>query len=285
MKPPPFEYVRAGSLDEALAVLRQVGDEGAVLAGGQSLVPLLNLRLARPAVVVDINGLDELGDVQVQDGCVDVGALVRARALERHAAVADTLPVLVDALKHIAHPQIRVRTTIGGNIAHADPASELPAVLAALDGNVQLRRQDGDRTVAAGEFFKDVFTTARQADELVVRVRFPVLAGFRWRFLEVARRHGDYGMVSACVGMRVDDSRVAEIRIGLAGCGPVPVRPRAAEETLAGAVADGTLARTAGSAVRDVVEPSEDIHASAEYRRALAGVLVERAVTSILEAA
>jgi aerobic carbon-monoxide dehydrogenase medium subunit len=283
VKPVLFEYHRADSVEDALDVLAEVGDEASVLAGGQSLIPLLNLRLARPAVVVDINRVPDLDAVAAEPTAVAVGALARARTVERSAEVASTLPVLRDAIAHIAHPQIRVRTTIGGNVAHGDPASELPAVLVALGGSVELARRDSDRTVGAADFFQDVFTTAREPDELVVGVRFPVLVGFQWRFLEVARRHGDYGMVSACVGLRVQNGNVADARIALAGCGPIPVRPELVEKALMGAVAAPGLARTATAAVRDAVEPSDDVHATAEYRRSLAGVLVGRAVTSILE--
>lgn len=283
MKPPPFEYHRATSVDDALAVLHEVGEDAAVLAGGQSLIPLLNLRLARPEVVVDINGIPGLDGVAAAPEGVSVGALARARTVERDEGVLATLPVLADAIRHIAHPQIRVRTSIGGNIAHADPSSELPAVLAALEGSVELASQGGRRSVTAADFFEDVFSTAKQPDELVVGVRFPNPAGYRWRFLEVARRHGDYGMVSACVGLRVDDGTVSEARIALAGCGPAPVRTVAAEQALAGAAADAALAPSAAAAVRGEVEPSDDIHATGEYRRYLAGVLVGRAVMSILE--
>jgi aerobic carbon-monoxide dehydrogenase medium subunit len=283
VKPVLFEYHRADSVEDALDVLAEVGDEASVLAGGQSLIPLLNLRLARPAVVVDINRVPDLDAVAAEPTAVAVGALARARTVERSAEVASTLPVLRDAIAHIAHPQIRVRTTIGGNVAHGDPASELPAVLVALGGSVELARRDSDRTVGAADFFQDVFTTAREPDELVVGVRFPVLVGFQWRFLEVARRHGDYGMVSACVGLRVQNGSVTDARIALAGCGPIPVRPELVEKALTGAAAAPGLAQTATAAVRDAVEPSDDIHATAEYRRSLAGVLVGRAVTSILE--
>jgi CO/xanthine dehydrogenase FAD-binding subunit len=283
LKPSLFAYHRAGSVDDALQMLHEFGDEASVLAGGQSLIPLLNIRLARPTVLVDINRVAALDSVTVQADAVVVGAIARARALERHAAVAATLPVLPQAIGYIAHPQIRVRTTIGGNIAHADPSSELPAVLLALEGSVELARVDERRTVAAADFFEGVFTTARAPDELVVAIRFPVLIGYRWRFLEIARRHGDYGMMSACVGLRIHDGRVHDARIALAGCGSVPVRPSVAEKALAGAPTDSALARTAADAVREAVEPFDDIHASAEYRRALAGVLVSRAITSILE--
>ena len=282
MKPPPFEYHRATSVDDAVAVLHEVGDESAVLAGGQSLIPLLNLRLARPSVLVDVNRIPGLDAVDADPAAVTVGALARARRVERDAGVLATLPVLAAAIRHIAHPQIRVRTTIGGNLAHADPSSELPAVLAATEGSLELTSRSGTRTVGAADFFQNVFTTAKRPDELVTSVRFPSPAGFAWRFDEVARRHGDYGMVSACVGLRVEDGIVAEARIALAGCGSVPVRVTAAEKALAGTTA--TAAATAGAdAVRDTVEPYDDIHATAEYRRHLAGVLVGRAVTSILE--
>jgi aerobic carbon-monoxide dehydrogenase medium subunit len=284
VKPGVFEYHRAASVDDALDVLAEFGDEASVLAGGQSLIPLLNLRLARPSVLVDINHVRELDELAIAPDAVSVGALTRARALERSAEATAALPVLREAISHIAHPQIRVRATIGGNLAHADPSSELPAVLAALDGSVQLKRRGSRRKVRAAEFFQEVFTTAREPDELVTGVCFPVLAGFQWRFLEVARRHGDYGMVSVCVGLHVRDGTVFDARIALAGCGPVPLRAPVAEKALVGAANAPQLARTAAAAVRDTVEPMSDIHATGEYRRSLAGVLVSRAVASMLEA-
>lgn len=285
MKPGVFEYHRAVSIDDALDVLAEFGDDASVLAGGQSLVPLLNLRLARPSVLVDINGVRELDGLLIAPDAVSVGALTRARAIERSAEAAAALPVLREAISHIAHPQIRVRTTIGGNLAHADPSSELPAVLAAMDGRVELERRGSRRTLRAAEFFQEVFTTAREPDELVVSVVFPVLEGFQWRFVEVARRHGDYGMVSVCAGLHVRDGTVSDARIALAGCGPVPLRATVAEKALVGGAANAAqLARTAAAAVRDTIEPTSDIHGSGEYRRSLAGVLVSRAVESIVEA-
>lgn len=285
MKPALFEYRRAHSVDEALDVLAEEGDEVSVLAGGQSLIPLLNLRLAQPGVLLDINRVAGLDGITLDGQRVAVGALARARGVERSAEIAATLPVVPAAIAHIAHPQIRARTTIGGNIAHADPSSELPAVLLALGGAVTLARRGSSRTVPAPEFFQDVFTTAKEPDELVVEVSFPVRDGFRWHFAEVARRHGDYGMVSACVGLHVEDGVVADARIALAGCGPVPVRATAAEEALRGAPAGGDVAAAVAAEVRASVDPSSDIHATAEYRRWLAGVLVARSVASILEEA
>jgi aerobic carbon-monoxide dehydrogenase medium subunit len=284
VKPGVFEYHRAVSVDDALDVLAEFGDDASVLAGGQSLIPLLNLRLARPSVLVDINRVHELEGLSTAPDAVSVGALTRARAVERSAEAAVALPVLREAIAHIAHPQIRVRTTIGGNVAHADPSAELPAVLAALEGSVELGRRGSRHTVGAADFFQDAFATAKEPDELVIGVCFPVLPGYRWRFLEVARRHGDYGMVSVCVGLHVRDGSVADARIALAGCGSVPLRAYVAEKALVGASSAPELARTAAAAVRETVEPVSDIHATGEYRRSLAGVLVSRAVTSILEA-
>ncbi len=283
VKPPPFEYHRATSLEDALEVLSEFGENASVLAGGQSLIPLLNLRLARPSVIVDINHIPDLDQLTVTSEGVVLGAMVRARTVERHPQVLASLPVLTDAIRYIAHPQIRVRTTIGGNIAHADPSSELPAVLVAVGGSVELARKGGQRTVAATDFFQDFFTTSKRPEELVVSVRFPTPASFRWRFLEAARRRGDYGMVSVCVGLRIEDGQIADARIAIAGCGPVPVRPATVEQAVIGAPVDGALATSFGAAVRDVVEPMSDIHATASYRRSLAGVLAERAVTSIVE--
>jgi carbon-monoxide dehydrogenase medium subunit len=281
MKPAPFDYVRAESLDEATAALASHGDDAAVLAGGQSLVPLLNFRLARPAVLVDINRIPSLDRVSIADGEIRLGALVRARAVERDRAILDRLPVLVTAVGFIGHPQIRNRTTIGGNLAHADPASELPAVAVAMRAKVVLRSARGERVVDAHNFFRDLFTTAKNPDELLTEVRFPVQDEMSWAFIEVARRHGDYAMAAACVGLRLEAETVAEASVALAGCGPTPVRVAAAEELLLGKSREDRL-DDVREAIVETIQPSSDLHASADYRRSLAGTLVTRSVQQLL---
>jgi carbon-monoxide dehydrogenase medium subunit len=284
VKPAPFQYRAARSVAEATAQLGEHGDDAAVLAGGQSLVPLLNLRLARPAVVIDINRVAELGRCTVSPDQVTVGSIVRARQLEQDTDSARVLPVLRHALTLVAHPQIRTRTTIGGNIAHADPAAELPTVLVALGGTVTVTSIAGERQIAAADFFEGPFTTAAQPTELVTEVRFPVRAAMRWGFDEVARRHGDFAIVAACVGLGVADGVVRDARVVLAGCGPHPVRCEPAEETLEGLAAGDDLADVA-EAVTQSIEPSGDIHASARYRRLVAGRLVRRIAAGLLREA
>ena len=208
VKPAPFQYRVTRTVAEATDALAEFGDEAAVLAGGQSLVPLLNLRLARPRVVVDINPVTELGTHHMSPDAVVVGAMVRARQLERCDDVAAVLPLLRRALSFVAHPQIRSRTTIGGNVAHADPASELPAVLVALGGAVTVRSAAGERNIAAAEFFQGPMMTAIGEGELITGVTFPVHAAMRWEFDEVARTHGDFAMVGACVGLACRDGVV-----------------------------------------------------------------------------
>ena len=275
MKPARFQYRVTRSVAEATDVLAEYGDAAAVLAGGQSLVPLLNLRLARPAVVVDINPVTELGTYTVSPDAVTVGSIVRARQLEGDDDVAAALPLLRHALSHVAHPQIRSRTTIGGNIAHADPAAELPTVLVALDGVVTVVSSAGERHIAASEFFQGPMTTAIRDGELITTVTFPVRATMRWGFDEVVRRHGDFALVAACVGLASTDGFVTEAIVVLAGCGPHPLRCSAGEAALVGHRVGDDLGDVP-AAVSGSIAPSGDIHASAEYRRVVAGRLVRR---------
>jgi aerobic carbon-monoxide dehydrogenase medium subunit len=265
MKPAAFEYRAPDTLEGCLDVLAEEGDDAAVIAGGQSLVPLLNMRLARPAVVVDPRKVAALR-ARLPGG--RVGALVTATELEDD-------PILGPAVRHIAHPQIRNRSTIGGSVAHADPAAELPAALLALEGSVVLRsRAGGERVVAAADFFDGPFLTARRPDELLVAVDLgPDVAGARTTVVEVARRPGDFALVGTFAA-RVADGRW---RIALFGVGGRPVRATAAEA----AAADGAPAVDVAAAVRAEVAPSGDVHASASYRRHVAGVVVQRALEAL----
>lgn len=282
MKPAPFEYRAPDTLDEALDVLAEFEDEASVLAGGQSLVPLLNLRLVRPTVLLDVNRIAGLDGIRVDPEAVRAGALVRARTLERHAGVAQALPVLPLALSHVGHPQIRNRTTVGGNVAHADPSSELPSVLAALDGTVRLAARTGHRQVGWSDFFETVFTTCREPGELVVGVDFPRPAGMRFTFREMARRHGDFPIVGACVGLRLRGRVIEELRVALSGVADRPTRLAACEEFAAGREVTPELLTDLAERVREVVAAHDDIHGSAQYRRALAAVLVRRAVAELI---
>jgi aerobic carbon-monoxide dehydrogenase medium subunit len=283
MKPALFSYRDPRTLEEALELLAELGDEASLLAGGQSLVPLLNLRLARPSVLIDINRIPGLDGIEVHGDRLRVGALVRASALERHPDVARTLPVMREALRYVGHPQIRNRTTIGGNLAHAAPASELPAVVAALDGTITLVSRSGQRTVAWRDFFQAVFTTSRRPDEMVAWVELPRPPGVQSTFLEVARRHGDFALAGACVGLRAENGTVADARIALMGVAGTPVRAEAAEKALTGAPLDAAQLGEVEELVRDAVDPIDDVHASAGYRRAVAATLVRRAAARLAD--
>ena len=283
MKPAAFEYHAPRTIDEAVGLLASHGDDAKVLAGGQSLVPLMNMRLARPRVIVDINrtrGLDGLGEAR---GFVRIGAMVRQRAAERSPLVASRCPLLRDALGWVGHPQIRNRGTIGGSIAHADPAAELPAVLMALGGEVTARGPKGARTIRAAELFVTYLTTAVGAEELLTEVRVPAMPrGAGWSWMEIARRHGDFALAGVGVMLALRDGVIAGARIGLTGVGPVPVRAEAAERRLAGQRPSEALWQEAADAVRGVIEPESDLHASGEYRRHVAGVLTARALHEAL---
>ncbi|MDW7982855.1 MAG: xanthine dehydrogenase family protein subunit M [Thermomicrobium sp.] len=288
MKPPRFRYSRPTSLDEALAILAAAPDEAKPLAGGQSLIPMLNMRLARPSLLVDLNGLSELQGIELRDGTLVVRAMTRQRTVERSALVAQHVPLLAEAIRWVGHLPIRTRGTVGGSIAHADPAAELPGVLLALDGVVQLTSGRGQRVVRADDFFVDLLTTTAEPDELVTEVHFPLLparSGTAW--LEVARRHGDYALVGvgAVVTLEADLEQISEVRLSFIGVGGRPVRARSAEAALRGQPVRAETWRAAAAAVRQELDPVGDIHASAQYRRSVAGVLAERALALAAERA
>jgi aerobic carbon-monoxide dehydrogenase medium subunit len=286
VKPAAFEYFRPGSLREALELAGRHGDDQKLLAGGQSLVPLMNMRLAQVDNVVDLNGVRELDYLREDATFLRCGAMTRQRTLERSAEVRERLPLLWHALGHVGHFQIRNRGTVGGSIAHADPAAELPAVLLALDGELQVERAGSARVVPAGEFFLSYFTTALAADEILTEVRFRKLpAGSGWSFQEVARRHGDFALVALAARLTFRAGRVDEARIVVAGAADRPVRAREAEDALLGREADGEAVAAAAALVEDGIEPSGDVHASAGYRRQAAGVLARRALRECAERA
>jgi len=281
VKPPPFEYHAPASLAEALDLLAQLGDEAKVLAGGQSLLPLLNLRLARPAHLIDINGLDsELGQLETWDGGLRIGALVRQRAAERAGLVRERTPLLAEALPQIGHPQIRNRGTIGGSLAHADPASELPAVAMALDAELVVRSAKGERVLTSDAFFVSFLTTAVQPDELLVETRWPGAdAGTGTAYVEVSRRHGDFAMVGVAASLRLDpNGTVADARLAFTGAAPTPVRAHAAERGLRGQPASPASFAAAAEAAQEALDPGSDVHAPAAYRRHVAKVLTQRAL-------
>ena len=287
MKLPRFEYHSPETVDEVLSLLAEHGDEAKVMAGGQSLVPLLAMRLARPTQVVDINRVTGMSEIDAPNGEIAFGALVRERQAERSAVVQDRLPLLAEALPFIGHAAIRTRGTIGGTVAHADASAEIPCVLAALDGSVVARSARGERTFAAADFFQGHFTTALDDDECVVEVRMPAAdpsAGYA--FQEVARRHGDFALVGVAAMLALGgDGRITDSRVALMGVADVPHRARAAEAELVGAEPSAeTFAAVAQTATADLT-PGSDIHGSAAYRRHLAAVMVRRTLTSAAERA
>jgi carbon-monoxide dehydrogenase medium subunit len=279
MKLPPIDYEAPATLSDALGLLAEHEDEASVLAGGQSLIPLLALRLARPAVLVDINGLGELSGVSVENGHVTIGALTREYEAEESDTVTEALPLLAAALPLIGHEAIRSRGTIGGSLAHADPAGELPAVARALDAEFVLRSRSGERVVPATDWFEGYLTTARRPDEILAEIRFPrAVPGTGAAFLEVARRHGDFAMVGLAASLTITDAVISDARLAFSGVAEVPVRAGAAENLLRGEQASSALfAQAAQRAVADL-DPPADLHGSPAYRKRVAATLVRRAL-------
>ena len=282
MKPAKFDYYAPDTRDEVLELLEQHGYDAKVLAGGQSLMPMMNLRLARPAVVVDINRVEGLSGIASDDGGMTIGAMTRQRQIERSAEVGEQFPVIAAAVPHIAHFQIRNRGTIGGSLAHSDPAAEIPALCLALDAEVTAASSSGERAIAAGDFSLGLLTTALEPEELLTQVRLPALVGdghWRWGFREVCRRDGDFALVGAIALLQLDGGNVCrEARIAMFGVGEGPVRASEAEASLAGKLVDAEARAEAAALVSAAVEPGSDIHASAEYRKEVSGVMARRAL-------
>jgi carbon-monoxide dehydrogenase medium subunit len=277
MKLPDFTYEVPATLAEAVGLLAEQQDEASVLAGGQSLIPLLALRLARPPVLVDINGLSELSGVSVTDGWLAVGAMTREYEAEESETVAETVPLLAAALPLIGHDAIRSRGTIGGSLAHADPAAELPAVARALDAEFVVRSQSGERVIPAAEWFEGYLTTSRRSDEILVEVRFPVAGpGTGVSFQEVARRHGDFAMVGLAASLTLADGAVSDARLAFSGVADVPVRAAEAEAFLAGQQPSAEVFEEAARRATANLDPPADLHGSAEYRKKVAAALVRR---------
>jgi len=277
MKLPSFDYEAPETVAEAVELLAEHQDDASVLAGGQSLIPLLALRLARPAVLIDINGLTELSDVSVTDGQVAIGAMTREFVAEESAAVADTVPLLAAALPFIGHEAIRSRGTIGGSLAHADPAAELPAVARALDAEFVVRSQSGDRVIPAAEWFEGYLTTSRGSDEILTEVRFPAAAARSGvSFQEVARRHGDFAIVGLAASLTLIDGVISDARLAFAGVSDVPVRATAAEDFLRGESPSAELFSEAARLATADLDPPADLHGSPEYRKKIAATLVRR---------
>ena len=280
MKPPAFEYVAVRSTAEAIAELDRHGEDAKLLAGGQSLMPILNMRLAAPRRLVDLNRVAELAFIEARDGGVSIGAMTRQRAAERSDVVARSVPLLAEALPYVGHRAIRSRGTIGGSLAHADPSAELPAVMTALDAQFVVRGTNGERTVGPDEFFVTYLTTCLEPDEILVETRVPALpSGSRPAFQEVSRRHGDFALAGAAGIIALDDAGVCQdVRIALFGVAPGPYRAREAEDLLKGEKPTETLLREVSLKAAEQLEPDSDIHASAEYRKEVGAVMVRRAL-------
>lgn len=288
MKPPPFEYHAPRTVEEVLAILAEHGDDAKILAGGQSLVPAMNFRLARPAVLVDLNRVEGLDGLALDEDGLRVGAMVRQARLERSARVAEHAPLVTGALPHVAHAQIRNRGTFGGSLAHADPAAELPAVLLALGGRLTIRGPRGERRVDATDFHVGLFETAVEKDELLVEIsipRAPSRSG--WGFHEMSRRHGDYALVGVAVHVVLEESgRVRDARIALLSVGDGPVAAtRAAGELVGETPSEEAIRAVAATCAQHDIEPGGDLHASAAYRRHLAEVLTRRALADAVRRA
>lgn len=279
MKPPRFHYCAPDILDEALALLDQYGEEAKVLAGGQSLIPLLNMRLAAPTYLMDIHRLSELHYIEPENGYLAIGANIRQRQVERSPLVQQQLPLLIEAVQHIGHMQIRNRGTVVGSIAHADPAAELPALLTCLNGEVVAQSINGERVMKAEEFFTGYLSTALAPGEMVTEVRFPLIgqeAG--WAFMEFARRSGDYALVgSAAVVVVAPDGRCQSVHLAFLGVAGAPVRMRDVEAMLVDSTLDErTLNDAAEQARACVSDDMEDVHATVEYRRVLVAEMTKR---------
>lgn len=283
MKPPLFKYARPDSVADALRILSEFGDEAKVLAGGQSLVPMMNFRLARPSVLVDLQDVDELVGITAQADRLRVGAMTRQREVERSPMVAHSCGLLPQALHWVGHLQIRNRGTIGGSIAHADPAAELPAAALALDAELEVKGPRGERRISASEFFHGPFTTSLEPDEVLVAVDFRVTAGAATSCTEVALRSGDFALVGLHVVLEVDASSQSIKRASLVafGIGAVPVRLDAVEDVLTGSILGSATSSRAAEALMDSIDSAtSDIHATGDYRRAALATLVRRATAS-----
>jgi CO/xanthine dehydrogenase FAD-binding subunit len=284
MKPAKFEYIVPSTVDAAVEALVASNGEGKVLAGGQSLLPLLNFRMARPAVLVDLNGIKGLSYIKERGDCIAIGALTRHRELERSPLIAAKLPVMAAAMRHVAHLAIRNRGTIGGSLSHADPAAELPMLSTFYDARISVQGPAGRRTIAAEEFFVDALTNCLESEEIVVEIEFPILQHDGWAFEEVARRFGDFALASIAVSVRRGPTGLRDARVAVMGVADTPLRLREAEEELVAMKLDEQAPDRFSEIVVSKVSPNDDLHASAEYRRHLLAQLTKRALRTALAA-
>jgi carbon-monoxide dehydrogenase medium subunit len=277
VKPSPFAYAKARSVAHAIELLAE--DEARLLAGGQSLIATLNMRLSAPRLLVDLNGVGGLDGIALKDGMVEIGALVRHAQAERSVEIAQHAPLIAKALPHIGHPAIRNRGTIGGSVAFADPAAELPACLLALGGEVTISGPQGARRIKADDFFKDLFETALTPRDVLTAIRLPAATvDNRIGFAELARRHGDYAMAGLAACARADGKGLQDVRLAYFGVGATPLRARNAETALAGGDVDAAV-----KALDQDLDPADDVQATGAVKKHLAGVLLRRVARQLME--
>lgn len=284
MKPARFEYVAPASVDAAVEALLAANGDGKLLAGGQSLLPLLNFRMARPAVLIDLNGIKELSFIELRGDSVVIGALTRHREIEHSPLIASRLPVMSAAMRHVAHLAIRNRGTIGGSLSHADPAAELPMMAMLYDARLTVQGPAGRRTIAAKDFFVDALTNCLEPEEIVVEIEFPILQHDGWAFEEVARRFGDFALASIAVSIRRGQSGIEDARVAAMGVADTPLRLEDVERQLCEIEIDVRMPDRFCELVRSSVTPNSDLHASGEYRKHLLGELAKRAMRTALAA-
>jgi len=283
MKPAPFEYHRPASLAETFDLLDRYGDDGRLLAGGQSLVPTLNMRLVTPRALIDINRLPGLDAIRAMPEGLSIGALVRQETLEHSPVVREHAPLVAAAMPHVGHTAIRTRGTVGGSLALADPAAELPACAVALDATILLTSRHGARDVAAEQFFRGIYTTALEPGEIVTELFIPrAVPAWRSGFEELARRHGDFALAGLAARVRVEGGAIVESRLAFLGVGTRPIRARGAEAVLVGRRADADALAAAGRALDGDLDPPGDVHGSPALRRHLARVLLSRVVSRLV---
>jgi CO/xanthine dehydrogenase FAD-binding subunit len=287
MKPAPFKYIAATSLAQALALKAEHGDDAKFLAGGQSLIPTMNFRLARPVVLIDINEIGDLGGIRPSGGATRVGPLTRYRALQRDAAFTQAFPLIGEALPHIAHPQIRNRGTIGGNLSHADPASELPAIALALRARFRVRTAKQERWIEAADFFVGALTTDLQGDEMLVEIELPSpKPRTGCCFMEIARRRGDFAIAGVAAMTTLDEwDQCTDVRLTFCGLGETPVDASSAADALIGHMLTEEAAVDVAASVQAMIDPAGNVHATSDYQRHIAGVLTERALQTAYQRA
>ncbi len=280
MKPPPFRYEKPTSVEGLLATLAEQGDGAKILAGGQSLVPMMNLRLVYPEVLLDINGLSELDYLRLEDGMLRIGALTRHNTLRDSDLLAERCPLAAAAYRHVAHATIRNRGTLGGNLSHADPASEMPAVMLCLEASLVLRSNAGERSVAASDFFQGALTTALQSHELLTEIRIPLAAaGTGWSFQEVSPRKGDFALAAVAATLQVSNGLCQRVRIAHAGVEDRAARAGSAEAGIEGHAPGEELFAAAADEAARAVDPTESYHADGDHKRDLLRALIKRALS------